>query len=114
MLLHEANSRLKKEITVEQLDNIHMLYCILNFLDKDDFCKIVDALGVEKLEEGADTYSRLFKAENLLKAKEHHEKKKKEVVELDARMKQLAEERKEALESVAKYEQEQENNWIKK
>ncbi len=112
MQLHEANARLKKEITVEELDNIHMLYCILDFMDKDDFCKMVDAVGIEKLVEGKGTYDRLFEAEKLLNAKRNHEKKKNEVAELDLHIKELTRQRKAALEEITEYEQEQEKNQI--
>lgn len=49
MMLHEAQERLKKTtITEEQLWGLNSLYILLD-LDKDDFCKIVDAVGIEKL-----------------------------------------------------------------
>jgi tRNA uridine 5-carbamoylmethylation protein Kti12 len=48
MLLQEANDRLKAKITGEQLDVIHPLYAVLDF-SKDDFCKMVDAIGIDKL-----------------------------------------------------------------
>ena len=48
MLLEEAQARLKKSaINTEQLDAISPIYCLLDF-DKDDFCKLVDAIGLEK------------------------------------------------------------------
>jgi len=48
MMLDEANKRLKNEITEEQLWGINSLYILLD-LHKDDFCKIVDLVGIEKL-----------------------------------------------------------------
>lgn len=113
MLLNEANTWLEKPITEEELDSIHMIYCLLD-LSKEQFCKIVDAIGVEALADKKEHYYRLHTGEQLLKSKENHEKKKKEVAELDARMKQLEEQRKEAIATVAAYEQAQENSWIKK
>lgn len=113
MQLHEANARLKNPITDEQLCDIHMLCCLMDFMDKDDFCKMVDAVGVEKLVEGKTTCDRLFEGEKLLKAKKNHEKKKNEVLELDAKLAELTHQRKNVLRDIAEYEHAQERDWIK-
>lgn len=83
MMLHEANKRLKKvQITEEQLWQINSLYCILN-LDKDDFCKIVDLIGLDKLIQQQSRYERFDKAEQELRAKEKYLQAKKRLQELE-------------------------------
>lgn len=83
MMLHEANKRLKKvQITEEQLWQINSLYCILN-LDKDDFCKIVDLVGVDKLIQQQSRYERFDKAEQELRAKERYLQAKRRLQELE-------------------------------
>lgn len=83
MMLHEANKRLKKvQITGEQLWQINSLYCILN-LDKDDFCKIVDLVGVDKLIQQQSRYERFDKAEQELRAKERYLQAKRRLQELE-------------------------------
>lgn len=73
MMLEEAQARLKKtEITTqEQLWQISPIYCLLGF-DKDDFCKLVDTLGIEKWTAKAATWERLDRAERELAAKERY------------------------------------------
>lgn len=83
MMLHEANKRLKKvQITEEQLWQIKSLYCILN-LDKDDFCKIVDLVGLDKLIQQQSRYERFDKAEQELRAKERYLQAKRRLKELE-------------------------------
>lgn len=82
MMLEEANARLKKtKITEEQLWGLNSLYILLD-LHKDDFCKIVDAVGVETLLTKETHYSRLEQAENELAAKERYLKAKSRLEEL--------------------------------
>lgn len=89
MMLEEANARLKKEkITEEQLWGINSLYILLD-LDKDDFCKIVDAVGVEKLLKKQIHYERLDRAEQELAAKERFLKAKSRLEELENEKQQL-------------------------
>lgn len=72
MMLEEAQARLKKTtITEEQLWGLNSLYILLD-LDKDDFCKIVDAVGIEKLLKKQSHYERLDQAEQELTAKEKY------------------------------------------
>ncbi|MFI3254398.1 MAG: hypothetical protein R3Y63_08715 [Eubacteriales bacterium] len=71
MQLHEANKRLKTKISEEELWSIHEIYCLMDFT-KDEFCKIVDTLGVEVLASKKEHFARLAKAEQMLKAKERH------------------------------------------
>lgn len=83
MMLDEANKRLKKvQITEEQLWQINSLYCILN-LNKDDFCKIVDLIGLDKLIQQQSRYERFDKAEQELRAKERYLEAKRRLEELE-------------------------------
>lgn len=67
MTLEEANSRLKTvQLTEEQLLRLDILYHILN-LDKDDFCRIVDVVGVQKLTEQRERYKEFFMAKTMQK-----------------------------------------------
>ena len=89
MMLDEANKRLKKvQITEEQLWQINSLYCILN-LDKDDFCKIVDLIGLDKLIQQQSRYERFDKAEQELRAKERYLQAKKRLQELEDEKEEL-------------------------
>ena len=89
MMLEEANARLKKaKITEEQLWGINSLYILLD-LDKDDFCKIVDAVGIEKLLNKQSHYERLDRAEQELAAKERFLKAKSRLAELETEKQQL-------------------------
>lgn len=105
MLLHEANARLKTEITGEQLDKIHMVYCLLD-LEKDDFCKIVDAVGVDTLMAKTERYNRLHQGKILLDAKEKHERNKKSMQTLDMEMEALETKRKQIAQDMERYETE--------
>lgn len=89
MMLEEANVRLKKaKITEEQLWSINSLYILLD-LDKDDFCKIIDAVGIEKLLKKQSHYERLDQAEQELTAKERYLKAKNRLNELEAEKQDL-------------------------
>lgn len=73
MMLEEAQARLKKtEITQEQLWQLNSLYILLD-LDKDDFCKIIDAVGLDTLLKKQRHYDRLDIAEQELAAKERYQ-----------------------------------------
>jgi len=89
MLLEEANARLKSvQLTDEQLWQINSIYCILN-LDKDDFCKIVDLVGFDKLAQQKKRYERYDKAEQKLAAKERYLKAKARIEKLKYEMSEL-------------------------
>lgn len=91
MLLEEANKRLKKtQLTQEQLWQINSIYCILN-LDKDDFCKIVDLVGLDKLIAQQNRYERFDKAEQELAAKERYLKARQRLKDLEYEKQQLEE-----------------------
>lgn len=91
MWLAEANERLKKvQLTEEQLWQINSLYYILN-LNKDDFCKIVDLIGLDKLIEQQSRYEWYDKAGQELLAKERYLKAKARLDELEQEKQQLEE-----------------------
>ena len=72
MNLEEAQTRLKKtEINQDQLWALNSLYILLD-LHKDDFCKIIDAVGLETLLKKQRHYDRLDQAERELAAKERY------------------------------------------
>lgn len=84
MMLEEAQARLKKTtITEEQLWGLNSLYILLD-LDKDDFCKIVDTVGIEKLLKKQSHYERLDRAEQELVAKEKYLAAKRRLEEIEA------------------------------
>lgn len=90
MTIHEANDRLKRN----KLSNEHELwaitpiYCLLNF-DKDDFCKLLDAIGLEKWIEAANRWKRLDTAEQELAAKEKYLKAKAQIKELETKKSEI-------------------------
>lgn len=89
MMLEEANARLKKaQINQEQLWGLNSLYILLD-LHKDDFCKIVDMVGVETLLKKQRHYDRLMKAEEELAAKERYLQAKARLEELEVEKENL-------------------------
>ena len=83
MMLEEANARLKKaKITETQLEELNALYILLD-LDKDDFCRIVDAVGHVTLLKKQAHYERLRVAEEELAAKEKYLASKARLAELE-------------------------------
>lgn len=83
MMLEEANTRLKKaKINEDQLWALNSLYILLD-LHKDDFCKIVDTVGLETLLKKQGHYDRLMKAEEELAAKEKYLQAKTRLEELE-------------------------------
>jgi len=85
MMLEEAQARLKKEkiTTQDQIWAINSLYILLD-LHKDDFCKIIDAVGLETLIKKQKHYDRLDQAEKELAAKERYLQAKARLEELEA------------------------------
>jgi outer membrane PBP1 activator LpoA protein len=82
-MLEEANARLKKtKINEDQLRAINSLYILLD-LHKDDFCKIIDTVGLDKLIKKQRHYDRLIQAENELAAKEKYLQAKTRLEELE-------------------------------
>ena len=89
MLLEEAQARLKKtEINQDQLWKLNSLYILLD-LDKDDFCKIVDTVGLEKILAKQKRYDRLDQAEQELAAKERYLQAKARLEEMEFEKVQL-------------------------
>lgn len=83
MNLEEAQARLKKtEINEEQLWGLNSLYILLD-LHKDDFCKIVDVVGLETLLKKQKHYDRLDQAERELAAKERYLQARARLKELE-------------------------------
>lgn len=83
MMLEEANARLRKTtINEEQLWAIHSLYILLD-LDKDDFCKIVDTVGLDTILKRQRHYDRLMEAEEELAAKERYLQAKLRLEEME-------------------------------
>lgn len=84
MLLGEANILLKKtKINEDQLWAINSLYILLD-LDKDDFCKIIDAVGLDTILNKQRHYNRLIEAEEELAAKEKYLQAKYRLNELES------------------------------
>ncbi|MEA5135401.1 hypothetical protein SDC9_107422 [bioreactor metagenome] len=83
MMLEEANARLKKtKINEDQLWAINSLYILLD-LDKDDFCKIIDTVGLNTILNKQRHYDRLIEAEEELTAKERYLQAKARLKELE-------------------------------
>lgn len=78
----------KTTITEEQLWGLNSLYILLD-LDKDDFCKIVDAVGIEKLLKKQSHYERLDQAEQELAAKEKYLAAKRRLEEIEVEKQSL-------------------------
>ncbi len=91
MMLCEANERLKTvQMTEDQLWAVNSLYLLLD-LDKDDFCKIVDTIGLDRLIAKRRHYDRLLRAEEMLTAQERYEDAKRRLDALDREREQLQE-----------------------
>ena len=90
MMLNEAQARLKKEkITAqEQLWGLNSLYILLD-LHKDDFCKIIDTVGLDTLLKKQTHYDRLDRAEKELAEKERYQRAKTRLDELEAEKESL-------------------------
>lgn len=83
MMLKEMQERLKDDsITEEQLWAVTPIYCLLDF-HKDDFCKLVKAIGLKKWLDKADRWKRLDRAEQELTAKEKYLAAKDRLAELE-------------------------------
>ena len=98
MLLNEANTLLKSPITGNQLEAIHPIYCLLD-LDKEDFCKIIDAIGVDKFASKQERWTRLDRAEAELT-------KRQSYIAAKQRLMDLGDERRWLEEEVTKYQKE--------
>jgi len=99
MTLEEMQDRCKKAkvSTQDELGAVSPIYCLLNF-HKDDFCKLIDAIGLEKWVEAADRWKRLDRAEQEYTAKQNYLQNK-------ARLEELKREQETLYEMVGQYEQ---------
>lgn len=89
MMLDEANDRLQNlKITEEHLWGLNSLYLLLD-LHKDDFCKILDTVGLDKLLNKRNHYDRLLRAWEDLDAKEKYLKSVARLADLEAERQQL-------------------------
>ena len=83
MNLQEAQAKLTKtEINDGQLWSLNSLYLLLN-LNKDDFCKIIDAVGIESLSVNKSHYDQLLQSECELSKKERYLRAKTRLEELE-------------------------------
>ena len=99
MMLEEMQALCKKAkpTTQDEVWAVSPIYCLLNF-DKADFCKLIDAIGLEKWIEAADRWERLSTAEQEYTAKQTYKRNK-------ARLEDLENEREQLRQSVEQYEQ---------
>jgi hypothetical protein len=88
--LEEMQARCKKAkvTTNDEVMAVSPIYCLLNF-DKDDFCKLVDAIGLEKWVEAKARWEWLCEAEGMYEAKRRYEKNKARYMDLQAEQEQL-------------------------
>lgn len=98
MMLEEMQALCKKaKVTCEdEIWAVSPIYCLLNF-DKADFCKLIDAIGLEKWVAAAERWKRLDRAEQMLSQKEAYETNK-------ARLEDLNDERQRLMAQVEQYE----------
>ena len=90
MTLHEMQAWCKKtqNIKEEQMWDVTPLYIILD-LPKDDFCKIVDLVGLDNLIAKKAWYERLETAEQEYRAKETYKRNRARLETLEAEQNQL-------------------------
>lgn len=90
MMLEEMQARCKKVkvTTQDELWAVSPIYCLLNF-DKDDFCKLIDAIGLEKWVDAKGRWERLARAEEELNARERYQKEKCRLVDLEQELETL-------------------------
>ena len=94
MNLQEANARLKNKINQDQLWSLNSL-CILLDLDKDDVCKVADAVGVEKLIDRQVLYDKYFIAISDYEKRQKAERIKARLHEIETGLMELESEKKE-------------------
>ncbi len=92
MMLEEMQARCKKAkvTTQDELWAVSPIYCLLNF-DKDDFCKLVDAIGLEKWVGAKERWERLAKAEEELSGKERYVREKRRLEDIEREAEALRE-----------------------
>lgn len=84
MTLEEMQDRCKKAkvTTQDEVWAVSPIYCLLNF-DKDDFCKLVDAIGLDKWVAAKEHWERLARAEEELAAKERYLRQKRRLEDVN-------------------------------
>ena len=92
MTLEEMQELCKKAKVTSQDEvwAVSPIYCLLNF-HKEDFCKLVDAIGLEKWVEAANRWKRLDMAEQMLTQKESYERNKARLYDINQERERLAE-----------------------
>jgi len=90
MTIHELKERSKKTVKIssEEYAILEKLYILLD-LHKDEFAKIVDAVGVENLVKRENYWDRLQTADNERQSRLKYEQAKQEMDALTARQKEL-------------------------
>lgn len=82
MELKYVNDRLKSKITETHLYQLEILHNLLG-LDTDDFCKMIDAVGVEKLLAKEERYNMLYHAKAEMKLKLRYLEAKERLREME-------------------------------
>lgn len=89
MMLEEANKRLKKrQITEDELWALNSLYIIID-LEKDEFCKMVDMVGVDRLLIKSSYYDHVLQGQDELVKREKYLLAKQRLQELEYEREQL-------------------------
>jgi hypothetical protein len=90
--MQERLPKIANVITEEVLWQLTPIYCLLDF-DKNDFCKIIESIGIEKWisENAVKRWERLATAEAELSAKEKYIKNKDKIDEMERELKYLKE-----------------------
>ena len=82
-MLEEINARLKKnKLNEDELWSINSLYLLLD-LSKDDFCKIIDCVGLDVFLKKEKHFDRLINAEEELRIKENCLNAKRRLEEME-------------------------------
>jgi len=99
MNLEEMQARCKLAQVTKQsdVDAVGPLYWLLD-LHKDDFCKLVDAVGLDKLVKVRERWERLARAYEAMATRETYERNK-------ARLEAIADEAAGLREHIEQYEQ---------
>ncbi len=101
----EMQVRCKKGTIITESDvwAVSPIYCLLNF-DKDDFCKLIDAIGLDKWTAAANRWKRLDKADQMLQNFEQYERNRERLEAIERERESLEQERERLQNSIAHYE----------
>lgn len=89
MNLKEANKKLDKDITFDQMKMVEPLYRLMNINEEDFFRAINSIGGIDKLLVNYKLYSRYEQAYKMMKEKEKYNEAKIRMKELEEEMKEL-------------------------